>query len=171
MLLWANGVQCGLRLLEPNSMGYIEKTLTKGETVEYTAKLNPWHFLPWFLYSILLIWWGKSLMEGELDGIFSGLIFIFCAIAILIWVVLQLTTTEIAVTNKRVIHKVGLISRKTTEIAFTKIESIEVNQGIFGRMLNYGNIQVRGTGANISKIKGIDEPLKFRAAVMHAGDL
>lgn len=75
-------------------------------------------------------------------------------------------TTEIAVTDKRVIHKVGLIQRKTMEMNMSRIESVNVDQSIMGRILDYGNIKVRGTGSGLSPFHLIAKPLELRNSVV-----
>jgi uncharacterized membrane protein YdbT with pleckstrin-like domain len=70
--------------------------------------------------------------------------------------------TEVAVTDRRVIYKTGFISRKTREMHMDKISSVDVTQGILGRMLNYGDITINGAGQSIERIPGIDDPVQFR---------
>jgi len=71
-------------------------------------------------------------------------------------------TSEYAITNKRVIIKVGLISRRTLEMNLSKIESVNVNQSILARLLGYGSIVVIGTGGTREIFHNIAEPLVFR---------
>jgi uncharacterized membrane protein YdbT with pleckstrin-like domain len=71
-------------------------------------------------------------------------------------------TDEFVITNKRVIIKTGLISRKTFEMNHSKIESINVNQGILGRILGYGSIQIVGSGGTKEVFPNIQSPLEFR---------
>jgi uncharacterized membrane protein YdbT with pleckstrin-like domain len=71
-------------------------------------------------------------------------------------------TSEYAVTNKRIIIKVGLISRRTVEMNVQKIESILVNQSVFGRILGYGDISVVGTGGTRETFSDISNPTEFR---------
>jgi uncharacterized membrane protein YdbT with pleckstrin-like domain len=71
-------------------------------------------------------------------------------------------TDEFAITNKRVIIKTGLISRKTFEMNHTKIESVNVDQGILGRMLGYGTIKIAGSGGTKEVFPNIQNPLEFR---------
>ncbi len=73
-------------------------------------------------------------------------------------------TDEFAITNKRVIIKTGLISRKTVEMNLSKIESVNVDQSIFGRLFGFGSIQIIGTGGTKEEFKNIASPLKFRKA-------
>ena len=125
---------------------YVEGALTKGEQVVYQGKVSVWSLSPLiFLGIIFLLAWG------------FGIIF---------WVAaaIRYFTTELAITNKRVIAKFGLISRSTIEINLQKIESIQVNQGILGRIFNYGSIVVSGAGNPQAPIPGISSPLQFRRA-------
>ena len=71
-------------------------------------------------------------------------------------------SSEYAITNKRVIIKVGLIQRRTIEMNVQKVESIAVDQTILGRILGYGDITVVGTGATREKFLQIADPIKFR---------
>ena len=71
-------------------------------------------------------------------------------------------TTELAVTNRRVIYKRGFISRHTIEMNMDKVESVDVDQTILGRMMGYGNIVVRGTGSGLEPMRDIADPLTFR---------
>ena len=65
----------------------------------------------------------------------------------------------------RVVHKTGFITRKTFEISLDKVESVDVNQSILGRILNYGNVKVRGVGEGEEDIETIASPLSFRNAI------
>ena len=94
-----------------------------------------------------------------------GLIFLaFYGLGLLFWAAaaIRYFTTELAITNKRVIAKFGLISRSTIEINLQKIESIQVDQGILGRIFNFGSIVVSGAGNPQAPIPGISSPLEFR---------
>jgi uncharacterized membrane protein YdbT with pleckstrin-like domain len=71
-------------------------------------------------------------------------------------------TTETDVTNLRVVHKTGFIKRRTFEMSLDKVESVDVNQSILGRLLNYGNVTVRGVGEGAETIQTIASPLDFR---------
>jgi hypothetical protein len=79
-------------------------------------------------------------------------------------------TTELAFTNKRVIAKFGLISRKTIELNISKVESMQVNQGILGRIFNYGTLVISGVGNPQAPILGISDPMSFRRAFMESQD-
>ena len=125
---------------------YVESALTKGEQVVYQGKVSIWSLAPLLLLGFIFL-------------AFYGLGLLFWAAA-----AIRYLTTELAITNKRVIAKFGLISRSTIEINLQKIESIQVNQGIFGRIFNFGSIVVSGTGNPQAPIPGISSPLQFRRA-------
>lgn len=78
---------------------------------------------------------------------------------------IQRWATELAITNRRVIAKVGLIRRKTWEINASKVEGVEVDQSIFGRIFGYGTVTVKGTGGGIVPLRNIDDPVEFRKYV------
>lgn len=75
---------------------------------------------------------------------------------------IDLYYNEFAITNKQVIIKTGFISRKTLEMNLTKIESVNVNQTIVGRILGFGDITIIGTGGTRETFKKINRPITFR---------
>ena len=86
-------------------------------------------------------------------------IIVFC---ITCWAQATNVCRELVVTNKRVILKVGILSRKTREYRYDKIESCDVEQSIFGRMLNYGTVVIRGSGGSKLQEPYVKDPFKFR---------
>lgn len=120
---------------------YVENALTKGEQVVYQGKVSIWSLAPLLLFGLIFL-------------AFYGLGLLFWAAA-----AIRYFTTELAITNKRVIAKFGLISRSTIEINLQKIESIQVKQGILGRIFNFGSIVVSGAGNPQAPIPGISNPL------------
>ncbi len=91
---------------------------------------------------------------------------------LILWAVayVRIKSTELAVTTKRLIVKHGFIRRSTIEININKVESIQVNQSLLGRMLDFGTLVIAGTGASHAPIDGIAEPLAFRRAFVEAQD-
>lgn len=77
----------------------------------------------------------------------------------------QSFTTEIAVTTSRVIYKSGFIERHTAEMNMDKVESVDVVQSLLGRILGYGTIDIKGTGASIEQLEHIADPLELRNAI------
>ena len=131
---------------------YVDSVLISGETVLHRGRVSLWPHALKIILGILLL---------PLFGL--GLIF-------LIWVFVIYRTTEIAITNKRVIAKFGLISRRTVEINLQKIESIQVDQNVVGRLLDYGTLNVAGAGTPNLTAPGIADPLQFRKRFMEATD-
>jgi uncharacterized membrane protein YdbT with pleckstrin-like domain len=74
-------------------------------------------------------------------------------------------TTEIGVTDRRVIYKRGFIARQTAEMHMDKVESVLVDQTLPGRLLNYGTITIKGTGASIENLRRIADPIGIRNAI------
>jgi uncharacterized membrane protein YdbT with pleckstrin-like domain len=70
--------------------------------------------------------------------------------------------TEIAVTNRRVIYKKGLIRRQTNEMNMDKVESVQIDQSILGRMLDYGDVTILGTGEGFETLRTIAGPIELR---------
>jgi uncharacterized membrane protein YdbT with pleckstrin-like domain len=83
----------------------------------------------------------------------------------LIFPFIRRATTELGVTNKRVIAKFGLISRRTIEQRVQKIESVRIEQGIWGRICDFGTILVHGTGGAITPIALVSDPFAFKRAI------
>jgi uncharacterized membrane protein YdbT with pleckstrin-like domain len=142
-------------------MSYIEKNLMTGESIMYRAKLH------WIVFLWPIIWFvlaGLSLTKyGNTEGgkILAG-IFILLAIIMGIGSQIKYSTSEFGITNKRVIVKVGFIRRNSIEVLLSKVEGIQVNQGILGRILGYGSIVVSGTGGTKGPFHKISNPFEFR---------
>lgn len=107
--------------------------------------------------------------EGGTGPVF-GMFAILFGIPMLIKAWIEKSTTELAVTSKRVIAKVGLIRRNTIELNHSKVESFHIDQGIFGRILGFGTLVINGTGGGKTPIPNIDAPLLFRREAMQAID-
>ena len=151
-------------------MGYVERHLLPGERVLYKTRLH-WVL---FIKPVLLILAGIVLavllrqvaeppwlwMAGATVGL-AGVGW---------WLVhyIEVMTSEFAVTSSRLIFKVGLISRYTTELLLSKVESIGVQQGLTGRVLNFGDLTVTGTGGAREVFRRVRDPIGFRDHVQQA---
>ena len=139
---------------------FIEETLLDNEQVVYRAKVSP------FIYAwpilVLAIAVGMYLTS---PGI--GLLALAIDAILFIKSFLAAKTTEVAVTNQRVIVKVGFISRDSIDLPIGRVESVSVYQTIMGRLLNYGGISVSGVGGTIEPVLMIDNPMGFRRAVLN----
>jgi uncharacterized membrane protein YdbT with pleckstrin-like domain len=131
---------------------YIEGALIKNERIVYTGHISLWP-LAW------LIMLGVVLLPA------FGLGLTCLAIAFV-----KYKTTELAITTKRVIAKFGFISRRTVEINIHKVESIQVEQSMPGRIFGYGTLLISGAGEPQAPILGISRPMEFRKAFMEAQD-
>ena len=85
--------------------------------------------------------------------------------AIFLSAILAVKTSELVITDRRVLIKVGFIQRQTFEMFISKIESVAVVQGMIGRMLDYGTVEIRGTGGSAESFATITAPLQFRDAI------
>ena len=148
-------------------MGYVEHNLLPGEEIIYRGKLH-WgiYAAPAFFGIVGLLLIGPSLGHSDLLPLaWIGSFFLVAAaiFALSRWITFK--TSEFAVTNKRVIIKVGFIRRDTVELLLAKVESIGVDQAILGRIFNYGTIVVVGTGGTKEPFKRLARPLEFRRQV------
>ncbi len=162
-------------------MSYIDENLINGEVVLYRTKLH-WIVLFWpvfvgslFALGAIAMLIGSVAARGDQTGASGGLVgfalvLLLVAAALILMGVLRRSSTEMAVTNKRVMVKVGLLSRRTIEIVLQKVESIVVDQSLMGRVLNYGSITVRGTGGTPEPFANISHPLEFRRQVQEQLD-
>jgi uncharacterized membrane protein YdbT with pleckstrin-like domain len=138
---------------------YVDNNLSDGEQVVYRTRIHPIVFLPPALFIL------GGIGAGVIVNDQIGVIVLGMGVLMLIGAWVRQWSSEFAVTNRRVIVKVGFISRRTIEINLSKVESVEVNQDIFARMFNYGTILVIGTGGTKEPFALIDDPLAFRRAV------
>ncbi len=131
---------------------YVEQALTRGEVVLHLGRTSWWSL------------WGYVVAGVLLMPVF-GVGLVVLAVA---WV--KQRSTELAVTNKRVITKFGFIQRDTVELNIQKVESVQVQQGILARMLDFGTIVVAGGGTPQAPVPGIHDPMGFRRAFLEAQD-
>lgn len=136
---------------------YIEENLARDERIIIKAQVT-WLSQFWYLFfGVLLILSGIG-QKGAFGPILIGLILIAIA-------AVHVLTTELALTNRRIIAKSGLIRRNTIELKVNRVESLGVNQGVLGRILNFGSIVVKGTGGSHAPIPYIARPMEFRQQV------
>ena len=154
-------------------MGYVENNLMDGEEVVYRANIHWLILLPGILQAALglaiILVWGLS---GEFRYIAlgtGGLILLFALWTLLKALITKLTT-ELAVTTRRVIAKMGLIRRNTMEMNHSQVESFVVDQSILGRLFDFGTLIVTGTGGGRTPIPNIDAPLEFRRRALETID-
>ena len=149
---------------------YIDEILQPGEKVLYSTNAHWIFYLPamvaWIVALVLLILSRVVTVDSLVLLCWAAAAVV--AIAALYWTLrgwFHRLTTETDVTDRRVVHKTGFIKRRTFEMALDKIESVDVNQSILGRLLNYGDVTVNGVGEGTETIKTIASPLAFRNSI------
>jgi len=155
-------------------MSYVERVLQPGETLVHKSKLHWLIYLPVLPFLAILALGVALYPQAQTDGgdglpvvLPLGLIAAGGAGAFLTWLRawIRRVSTELAVTDRRVIFKRGLVRRHTVEMNMDKVESVDVDQSVLGRIFNYGDVTIRGTGASIEPLRMIEDPLHFRSRV------
>ena len=144
---------------------YVLKNLVEGERLLYTTRLS-WLIFVKPIFFILVV--GIILAIAHVPFWIIICILILLALIFLIPTWLLYNFSEFAVTNKRVILKRGWLTRTAFEINLTHMESFMVEQGLFGRMFNYGAVRVTGTGGSKERFSMIASPMSFRKAALEA---
>ena len=153
-------------------MSYIEKNLNGDEKIMFRTGLHWIVLLVPVLCGAALVTAGFVLWTNSIADDVALIAGILACVGVLIIAVAVLTRncTEMAVTNKRVFVKVGLIRHKTIELFLPKVESIGVERGLGGRILGYGSIVVRGTGGTNEPFRRVRSPLEFRQHVQQQSE-
>jgi uncharacterized membrane protein YdbT with pleckstrin-like domain len=150
-------------------MSYVAEVLQPGETLRFRTNIH------WFVYlkallalivGLALLGWYYAEGQSVFILLFGGVVFTLTAIVLAIPAWLRRFATEVAVTDRRVIYKTGLIQRHTIEINIDKVESADVDQSILGRIFGFGSITIRGTGEGVEPLRNIAQPLQLRSAVL-----
>jgi uncharacterized membrane protein YdbT with pleckstrin-like domain len=128
-------------------MAYIDESLSEGEKVE---ALFPLHWIAWLPFAGWLL---------------LGLVTFGITWLVAIYEFLRVRSIEQGVTNKRVIFKKGIISRKTEEMKLGSIETVEIDQGVIGRMLGFGTVKVTGRGISDVTFTGVDDPMDVKRRI------
>jgi len=124
-------------------VSYIDQSLVPGEVVIHRAHVS---------------WWSQAGM------VLLGIVTLVAVIGLffLVYAWIKIRSTEVAITNRRIIAKFGFITRHTVEINLDKVESLRVEQGFWGRVLNFGTIFISGAGSAVAPMPNIADPLLFR---------
>ena len=154
-------------------MTYIERVLANDESILHRARLHWIIYVAPALFVALGVALVSSAPSGDAPGevgkvlflMVGGITFLLSGVVGLVVSWITRFTTEIAITNRRVIVKRGLIVRKTMEINAKKIESMQVDQSIMGRVLDFGTVTAFGTGSGFEPMRRVADPLKLRGAI------
>jgi uncharacterized membrane protein YdbT with pleckstrin-like domain len=150
-------------------MSYTEKILQPEETIVHVTGLHWFVYLPALGFLILAI--AAVVLSNNVASNIASLIMVGAAVlaflALIAWLrgLLRRYSTELVVTNRRVIFKRGLLRRHTVEMNMSKVESVDVDQSIMGRLFGYGTVTIRGTGGGIEPLRNISDPIDFRNQV------
>ncbi len=145
---------------------YVDSVLADGERIVYRAAISHWKFLLYYLIGGLFLMAGAIValtasVSEQMQLAAAGAL-LFIGVVLVVAALVQRLTTELVLTDRRIITKRGLISRDTVEMNLSKVESVRVNQGLLARVLNYGDVTVIGTGASLEPLRGIANPLELR---------
>jgi uncharacterized membrane protein YdbT with pleckstrin-like domain len=141
-------------------MSYVQRVLQPGEQVRHISSIH------WIVY-----WPGVAVAVVAVVAYWLGWQYAAYALALVAVVLLiqqwfQWWVTEIAVTNRRIIYKTGLVRRQTNEMNMDKVESVKIDQSILGRMLDYGNVMMLGTGEGFETLRTIASPIALRNSII-----
>lgn len=150
-------------------MSYVSKVLLPGEQVIYETGLH------WLIYGRAIILFvvavalsiGAQYVPPDAKNLVLGVAGVVLVLAVIVAAAaaIRRITTELAVTDQRVIFKRGVFARYTIEMNRTKVESVDVDQSVLGRILGYGTLLVRGTGGSLEPMEAISDPLAFRTHI------
>jgi len=147
---------------------YVEKVLIEGENLNFRGHPSLWAYFGKMLFAALFVIGGivGAVMTGK--TFMLGLCFVGALLLLVVYV--NYKSVELAITNKRIIVKFGFIRRDTTEINLVKVESVQVEQALLGRLLNFGTVIVSAGGGPMASVPNIHAPLEFRKQFMMATD-
>lgn len=138
-------------------MGFIDDNLMQEEKVIHRTKIH-WLIFSWPVIVGLLAVYAMTVTPENSITYFLVIVALFLIIRALV----IYSTSEFGITDKRVLIKTGFIERNSHEVLLTKVEAIQVNQGIAGRMFDFGTIVIKGTGGSNDPFNNIVGPLTFR---------
>ena len=151
-------------------MSYVKRVLQPGEEVRHISSIHWIVYWPGVAVAVLAIavfWFsdGRYLPRvWEYAAYALGLVALF----LLVRELFQWLITEIAVTNRRVIYKKGLVRLHTNEMNMDKVESVQVNQSVLGRMFDFGTVRILGTGEGFEALQTVAGPIALRNSIVTA---
>jgi len=148
-------------------MSYVDSQLLPNETVRYRARLHRSLYTVPFIFGVLAL--GMIVFAMSQHQFWWVVLFfaIVCAVTFG-WSWLHAASSEFAVTDKRVIIKIGWIRRRTLETMLAKVEGVGVEQSVTGRLLGFGTLVVTGTGGTREEFDRVADPLEFRRQIQSA---
>jgi uncharacterized membrane protein YdbT with pleckstrin-like domain len=151
------------------AVAYVNSVLQSGETVKAIGRLHWVNYLKAFLLAaigvVLLLYGEHEATKAARGAGFVGWLLLALAVMMFLGAWFHRQMTELSVTNHRVIYKTGFIRRHTVEMNMDKVETVNVDQSVLGRILGYGTIHVLGTGQGIEGLRRIAAPITVRNAI------
>jgi len=145
---------------------YVDSVLAEGERIVYRAHVSRWKFFlsylvgGLFLAAAVATYVAGSRYTAE-SATLAAILFAI-GLVVLFSAVVRRWPTELVLTNRRIITTRGLVARDTVEMNLSKVESLHVNQSLMGRLFDYGDVTVVGTGSSLEPLLGISRPLELR---------
>jgi uncharacterized membrane protein YdbT with pleckstrin-like domain len=157
-------------------MSYVARVLQPNEALLCTSRIHPLIYLPGIFILVIAAaiavaaWFVPPAYQTpyQLWILAAAGIVALLGLLRLLGAAIRRHSTELAVTDHRVIYKTGILARHTAEMNRNKVESVDVEQSIAGRLFGYGTIVLRGTGGSLEPIRNIGDPLRFRSFITAA---
>jgi uncharacterized membrane protein YdbT with pleckstrin-like domain len=149
-------------------MSYVERVLQPGEQLRHISSVHWIALWPGAAVAVLAVvayWYSETRYLPKVWQYAAYALALF-AVFLLAKEWYQWWITEIAVTNRRVIYKRGLVRLQTNEMNMDKVESVQVNQSVLGRMFDFGTVKILGTGEGFEALKNIAGPIKLRNCII-----
>ncbi|MGC2410401.1 MAG: PH domain-containing protein [Methyloceanibacter sp.] len=147
-------------------MSYIKHVLPSGETIRYQGSVHWILYLPAIVLALVAaaIAAVNLMVSWRYGWVFAAACLLFALLlALRAWFIRWMT--EIAITDRRVIYARGFIQRHSVEVHMDKIKSVDVDQTVLGRLFDYGDVTIHGTGTTLEPLRDVDRPIAFRNEV------
>lgn len=142
-------------------MGYLESTLQPGERIAYKANLHFFLFVQPVILLLLGWWFWRS--GNNVSHFLGGVLLLLGAVSFIQRLLIKIGSVY-AVTDKRVILKTGIISRKSLDLVLTKYEGLQIKQSVWGRIFGFGTITVT-TGGAANSYSFVADPMRFKKEI------
>ena len=148
-------------------MSYVQRVVQPGEQVRHISSIHWIVYWPGVAVALLAVVAYYFSETRFLTGVwrYTAYALALVAVGLLIQQWFRWWITEIAVTDRRVIYKKGLVRRQTNEMNMDKVESVKINQSILGRLLDYGDVTILGTGEGFETLRTIASPIELRNSI------
>ena len=136
-------------------MSYIKKSSIEGEKI---IKLFDLHYST-YLFPILITVLIAKITDFDMKT--TGLLIS----ALMLFYLIPNVYVEYSLTNKRAVNKKGVLTTKTEEMKLNQVETVEMSQSFLGKILNYGEIKITGTGSSDVKFRKVASPFQVKKII------